>query len=115
MGLRKLLGNFLDKSSKLKNMSDAKLRCLTKSLLSQNFYLTISDLLKTIILHPMQGFIQAVSDINILILCTLIWADPNLILSKTEITIKCKTNVIYCLFGLLNYNIGSSLCCDLVG
>ena len=50
--LTKLLGNTLDKSLKLKNMSDERLGCPTKSLLSQNFYRTMSDLLKTLILNP---------------------------------------------------------------
>ena len=50
--LTKLLKNTLDESSKLKKMSDERLRCLTKSLLSQNFYMTMSDLSTTLILHP---------------------------------------------------------------
>ena len=37
---RKLLENTLNESPKLKNMSDERLGCLTKSLLSQNFYQT---------------------------------------------------------------------------
>ena len=36
--LRKLLENTLNESPKLKNMSDERLGCLTKSHLSQNFY-----------------------------------------------------------------------------
>ena len=48
----KLLENTLDGNSKLKNMSDERLGCLTKSLLSQNFYRTMSDLSKTLISHP---------------------------------------------------------------
>ena len=35
-----------------------------------------------------QGLIQAVFNIGIPILVTLSWASPNLILSKTEATIK---------------------------
>ena len=50
--LTKLLENTLDESWKLKNMSDKRLGCLTKSPLSQNFYWTMSDLLKTLISHP---------------------------------------------------------------
>ena len=52
MALTKLLENTLDESSKLKNMSDERLGCLTKSLLSQNFYRRMSDLSRTLILHP---------------------------------------------------------------
>ena len=48
----KFLENTLNESSKVKNMSDERLECLTKSLLSQNFYRTMSDLLKTLISHP---------------------------------------------------------------
>ena len=40
MELTKLLENTLDESSKLRNMCDERLGCLTKSLLSQNFYWT---------------------------------------------------------------------------
>ena len=43
--LTKLLENTLDERSKLKNMSDERLGCSTKSLLSQNFYRTMSDLI----------------------------------------------------------------------
>ena len=50
--LAKLLKTTLDQSSKLKSMSDERLGCPPKSLLSQNFYWTMSDLLKTLILHP---------------------------------------------------------------
>ena len=50
--LTKLLENTLDESSKLKNMSDGRLGCLTKPLLSPNFYQTMSDLSKTLISHP---------------------------------------------------------------
>ena len=50
--LAKLLENTLDESLKLKNMSDKRLGCMTKSLFSQNFYQTMSDLLKTLISHP---------------------------------------------------------------
>ena len=39
--LTKLLENTLDERSKLKNMSDERLRCSMKSLLSQNFYRTM--------------------------------------------------------------------------
>ena len=42
-----LLENTLDECSKLKNMSDERLGYLTKSLLSQNFYRTMPDALKT--------------------------------------------------------------------
>ena len=42
----------MDESSKLKNMSDEKLACLTTSLLSQHFYRTMSDISKTLISHP---------------------------------------------------------------
>ena len=52
MALKKLLENSLDESWKLKNMFNGKLGCLMKSLLSQNFYQTMSDLLKTLILLP---------------------------------------------------------------
>ena len=52
MALTKLLENTLDESSKLKNMSNERLGCLTKSLLSQNFYQTMSDFSETLILHP---------------------------------------------------------------
>ena len=81
-----------------------------------------------------QGLIQAALDIDILILGTLIWACLNLILRKIETTIKCVSSfliksITYCehnkkkiinkcnvsSFGLLNDNIGSSLCCNLVG
>ena len=48
----KLLKNTLDGSSKLKNMSDERLECLTKSSLSQNFYQTMFDLSRTLISHP---------------------------------------------------------------
>ena len=51
-----LLKNKLDENSKLKNMSNERLGCLMKSLLSQNFYRTMSDLSKTFISHPV--FIQ---------------------------------------------------------
>ena len=44
MAQTKLLENTLDESSKLKNMSDERSGCLTKSLLSQNFYRTMSDI-----------------------------------------------------------------------
>ena len=47
--LTELLRNTLDKSLKLKNMLDERLGCPTKSLLSQDFYRTMSDLLKTLI------------------------------------------------------------------
>ena len=49
--LTKLLENTLDESLKLKNMSDERLECLTKSLLSLNLFWTMSDLSKTLILH----------------------------------------------------------------
>ena len=39
-------------------------------------------------LNNIQGLIQAVFDIGIPILGTLIWACPNLMLSKTEATVK---------------------------
>ena len=52
MAQTKLLENTLDESSKLKNMSDERLRCLTKSLFRQNFYRTMSDLSKTLMLCP---------------------------------------------------------------
>ena len=42
--LTKFLENTLDERSKLKNMSDERLGCSTKSLLSQNFYRTMPDL-----------------------------------------------------------------------
>ena len=51
MALAKLLENTLDESSKIKNMSDERLGCLTKSLVSQNFYWTLSDISKTLISH----------------------------------------------------------------
>ena len=57
--LTKLLENNLDESSKLKIMSDKRLGCLTKSLLSQNFYWTMSDLSKTLILHHHNGRVMA--------------------------------------------------------
>ena len=60
--LIKLLENTLDESLKLKNMSDKRLGCLMKSLLSQNFYRTMSDLSKTLILHP--GFSSKVPVLN---------------------------------------------------
>ena len=41
-----------------------------------------------------QGLIQAVFDIGIPILGRLIWACPNLILSKTEATIKCNSSCL---------------------
>ena len=47
----KLLKNILDESSRLKNMSNKRLGCLMKSLLSQDFYWTMSDLSKTLISH----------------------------------------------------------------
>ena len=50
--LTKLLENTLDESLKLKNMSDERLECLMKSLLSLNLFWTMSDLSKTLILHP---------------------------------------------------------------
>ena len=68
-----------------------------------------------------QGLMQAVFDIGIPILGTIIWACPNLILSKTETTVntfpvfwssqqnnlniitrKYKINLMYSLFRLLN-------------
>ena len=52
MALTKLLESTLDESWELKNMPDERLRCLTKSLLSQNFYGTMFDLSKTFISHP---------------------------------------------------------------
>ena len=52
IALTKLLENTLDESSKPKNMSNERLRCPTKSLLSQNFCWTMSDLSKTLISHP---------------------------------------------------------------
>ena len=80
------------------------------------------------------GLIQAVFDISIPILGTLIWAFPKLIFSKLKlqlkttpdflsnqqrnmniITRKQKTNVMYSLFGLLNHKFGTSLCHNLVG
>ena len=79
-----------------------------------------------------QGLIQAVFSIGTPSLGALIWACPNLILSKTEttgfqffvkisknnlnvITRKYKIDLKYSLFGLLNDNIGTSLCYNLVG
>ena len=50
--LTKLLESTLDESLELKNISDKRLGCLTKSLLSQNFYRTMSHFSKTVILHP---------------------------------------------------------------
>ena len=44
MALVKLLENTLDESLKVKNMSDKRLECLMKLLLSQNFYQTMSDI-----------------------------------------------------------------------
>ena len=79
------------------------------------------------------GLIQAVFDIDIPILGILIWACLNLILRKIETTIKrvssfliksitwehIKEKIInrcnVSSFGLLNDNIGSSLCCNLFG
>ena len=55
MAVKKLLENTLDESSKLKNISDKRLGCLTKSLLSQKFYRITSDLSKTLISHPDYG------------------------------------------------------------
>ena len=52
MALTKLLENILDESLKLENMSDERLGCLTKSLLSQNFYQTMFDLSNTLMLQP---------------------------------------------------------------
>ena len=52
MALTKLLENTLYESSKLKNMFDERLGCLMKSLLSQSFYQTMSDISKTLISHP---------------------------------------------------------------
>ena len=54
--MTKLLENILDESSKLKNMSDERLECPTKSLLSRNFHRTMSDLSKTLISHPAKYF-----------------------------------------------------------
>ena len=48
----KLLENTLDKSSKFKNMFSVRLGCLTKSLLSQNFYQKMSAFWITVIPHP---------------------------------------------------------------
>ena len=56
--LTKLLKTTLDQGSKLKSMSDQRLGCPPKSLLSQNFYRTLSDLLKTLILHPAYIYIH---------------------------------------------------------
>ena len=50
--LTKLLENTLDESLKLKNMFSKRLGCLMKSLLSQNFYRTMSDISKTLISQP---------------------------------------------------------------
>ena len=52
MALTKLLRNILDENLKIKSMSGETFGCLTKSLISQNFYRTMSDLSKTLILHP---------------------------------------------------------------
>ena len=52
MALIKLLENTLDESLKLKNMSEERLGCLNKSLLSQNFYQRMSDISQTLISHP---------------------------------------------------------------
>ena len=41
-----------------------------------------------------QGLIQAAFDFGIPILGTLIWACPNLILSKAETTIKCNSSFL---------------------
>ena len=46
--LAKLLEHSMDESSKLINISDKRLRYLTKSLLSQIFYCTMSDLSKVL-------------------------------------------------------------------
>ena len=50
MTLTKFAG--MDECSKLKHMSDERLGYLTKSFLSQNFYRTIPDALKTIVSYP---------------------------------------------------------------
>ena len=52
MALVKLLENTLDESLKIKNMSDKRLECLMKLLLSHNFYQTMSDISKTLISYP---------------------------------------------------------------
>ena len=58
--LTKLLENAQDESSKLKFMSGKRFGCPTKSLLSQIFYQTMSDLLKTLILHHDNGGVMAI-------------------------------------------------------
>ena len=58
--LTKLLENTLDESSKLKIMSNERLGCLTKSLLSQNFHQTMSDLSKALISHHDNGGVMAI-------------------------------------------------------
>ena len=50
-----------------------------------------------------QGLMQAVFDIGILILGTLIWAYPNSIIGKVKTTKKCKTRS-----NLLGHVIGIS-------
>ena len=47
-----MLENTLDESSKIKNMSDQRLGCLTKSLLSQDFYRMMSNLSKNSYFAP---------------------------------------------------------------
>ena len=47
----------------------------------------------------MQGLIQVAFDIGIQILGTLVWVCPNLLLSKTETTIK--RNSVYMVFVLV--------------
>ena len=44
--------------------------------------------------NNMQGLIQAVFDIDVTILGTLIWACPDLILIKTETTIKHNSSFL---------------------
>ena len=56
--LRKLLENTLNESPKLKNMSDERLGCLTKSLLSQNFYRT------SLTVPILRYFLQQVEMVN---------------------------------------------------
>ena len=52
-----------------------------------SYWITVGGLGQYMYVY-IQGLIQAVFNIGIPILVTLSWASPNLILSKTEATIK---------------------------
>ena len=63
--------------------------CVPHKLTVQHMVLIVGGFnLNQVLLENFQGLIQAVFQIGIPIFGTLIWVCPNLILSKTETTIK---------------------------